>query len=112
MPIPNKLKTKEDALNFMKHVSEFRKWKLNPDEEFIDILANGLMVNYNRYGYFSCPCRAASGIKEKDKDITCPCDYCVPDQEEFGHCYCGLYLTPEYAATGEEPESIPDRHEW
>ena len=109
MPAPKNPKTKEDVLKFIHQICDFRKWKPNPDEEFVKMLADGLMVNYNRYGYFSCPCRSASGIKEKDKDITCPCDYCVPDQEEYGHCYCGLYLTPEFAETGEEPGSIPDR---
>ena len=39
----------------------------------------------------------------------CPVDYCVPDQEEFGHCYCGLYTTDEFHATGKMPQGIPER---
>ncbi|TFH27044.1 MAG: ferredoxin:thioredoxin reductase, partial [Promethearchaeota archaeon] len=39
----------------------------------------------------------------------CPCDYCKPDQEEYGHCYCGLYLTGEFFDTGKEPQGVPER---
>ena len=39
--------------------------QLNRDKEFVlDILA-GLLRNEERYGYRSCPCRLASGMKEK-----------------------------------------------
>jgi ferredoxin-thioredoxin reductase catalytic subunit len=102
-------KTKKDAEKFVKMVAKKQGWYLHPDEEFLDMLIEGLMVNYNRYGYFSCPCRLASGDKEKDQDIICPCVYCVPDQKEYGHCYCGLYLTPEFHETGKNPQGIPER---
>ncbi|MHA1342016.1 MAG: ferredoxin-thioredoxin reductase catalytic domain-containing protein [Promethearchaeota archaeon] len=109
MPPPKNKKTIEDVKKFMIMVANYNGWKLNPDEDFLNLLAEGLMINYNRYGYFSCPCRDASGIKEKDKDMICPCNYCKPDQEEYGHCYCGLYLTPEFYNSGKTPTSIPDR---
>ncbi len=103
------MKTIEQTLQFMKMVAEHQGWKLNPDEEFIQMLAEGLTTNYNRYGYYACPCRDADGMREKDKDIICPCAYCRPDQEEYGHCYCGLYLTKEFYETGKKPASIPER---
>lgn len=102
-------KSVEDTRKFMKMVAEHQGWELNPDEEFLDLLAEGLSTNWNRYGYYSCPCRDASGKKDLDKDIICPCDYCVPDQKEYGHCYCGLYLTKEFAASGQQTNSIPER---
>lgn len=104
-----KTKSYEDVSLFTSMVAEKNKWKLNRDKEHLKIINEGLMKNFNRYGYFSCPCRDADGIKEKDKDIICPCDYCVPDQKEFGHCYCGLYLTEEFYDTEVEPGSIPER---
>ncbi|RLI65492.1 MAG: ferredoxin:thioredoxin reductase [Promethearchaeia archaeon] len=103
------MKTKEQTRKFMEMVAKKNGWHLNRDEEFLDMLADGLTTNYNRYGYYSCPCRDADGDKELDKDIICPCDYCVPDQKEYGHCYCGLYLTPEFYQSGKEPEAIPER---
>ncbi len=105
-------KTMEDARKFVEMVAEHKGWKLHPEEEFLEMLIEGLMVNYNRYGYFSCPCRDADGDREKDKDIICPCDYCVPDQKEYGHCYCGLYLTPEFSEKGKVPQAIPERRKF
>ena len=102
-------KSYEDTRLFVTMVAEKQNWKLNRDSGHIDIIIEGLTKNYNRYGYFSCPCRDASGTKETDRDIICPCDYCRPDQEEFGHCYCGLYLTNDFFNSGREPQSIPER---
>lgn len=103
------MKSFGDAKLFVTMVATQQGWELNRDQEHLEIIIEGLAKNYNRYGYFSCPCRDASGNREKDRDIVCPCRYCRPDQEQFGHCYCGLYLTKEYFATGKEPSSIPER---
>jgi ferredoxin-thioredoxin reductase catalytic chain len=65
---------------------------LNPDINFLSDLFGGLKRNEERYGYPSCPCRLASGKFEFDRDITCPCDYRDPDVEEYGSCYCALYV--------------------
>jgi len=69
-----------------------RGYHLNPEENFLRDLLEGLKKNEERYGYPSCPCRLASGDFDLDKDIICPCDYRDPDVEEFGNCYCGLYV--------------------
>jgi ferredoxin-thioredoxin reductase catalytic subunit/predicted Zn-ribbon and HTH transcriptional regulator len=65
---------------------------LNPDPDFLKDLVEGLKRNEERYGYPSCPCRLASGKFEFDRDIICPCDYRDPDVEEYGACYCALYV--------------------
>jgi ferredoxin-thioredoxin reductase catalytic subunit len=109
MPKPKRKKTKEQAKKFVEMVAEKQDWALHPDDEFLDMLIVGLMENYNRYGYYACPCRLSSGNKEKDEDIICPCDYCVPDQKEYGHCYCGLYCLKEFVEEGNIPEGIPER---
>ena len=70
-------------------------YHLNPDPEFLKNLLEGLKQNEERYGYPSCPCRLASGEFEFDRDITCPCDYRNPDVEEYGYCYCALYVRKE-----------------
>lgn len=109
MPKPKTPKTIEDTKKFATMVANHQGWKLNPDTEFLGMLIEGLTENYNRYGYYNCPCRDSHDDKVKDKDIICPCDYCVPDQKEYGHCYCSLYLTPEFYSSGEKPKSIPER---
>jgi len=65
---------------------------LNPDKDFLRDLLQGLIRNEERYGYPSCPCRLASGKLEFDRDILCPCDYRDPDVQEYGCCYCALYV--------------------
>jgi len=50
-------------------------YHLNPDREFTLGLVESLLINEARYGYWACPCRLATGDKEKDLDIICPCDY-------------------------------------
>ncbi|MFC1669738.1 ferredoxin-thioredoxin reductase catalytic domain-containing protein [Spirochaetota bacterium] len=104
-----KKKNEEETLNFVTMVAQKNDWQLNPDKEFFDMLIVGLMTNHNRYGYFSCPCRDADGNREMDKDIICPCEYCRPDQKEYGHCFCALYLTPAFFDSGKSPQSIPEK---
>jgi ferredoxin-thioredoxin reductase catalytic subunit len=82
---------------------------LNPDEEFTKELVWGLLMNQKRYGYWACPCRLSDGIKEDDLDIICPCDYRDPDVEEFGSCYCALYVDDEIKAGKKSPVPIPER---
>ncbi|MFP4376848.1 MAG: ferredoxin-thioredoxin reductase catalytic domain-containing protein [Spirochaetales bacterium] len=105
----SKEKSKDDGHAFIHAVAKHQGWALHPDPAFLDDLAAGLAQNYNRYGYFLCPCRDGDGERSADKDIICPCVYAVPDQEEYGHCYCGLYLTQEFRASGKEPRQIPER---
>lgn len=82
---------------------------LCPDPKMLQDLLEGLVENEERYGYPSCPCRIASGELEKDVDIICPCYYRDPDVEEFGQCYCSLYVS-DAVYEGKEPiRSIPER---
>ncbi|MBP8863016.1 MAG: ferredoxin:glutaredoxin reductase [Anaerolineae bacterium] len=84
-------------------------YNLNPDVEFTRGLVEGLLVNEARYGYWACPCRLAAGHREQDLDIICPCDYRDPDLEDYGACYCALYVS-DAVVRGEQPlHSIPDR---
>ncbi len=84
-------------------------YHLNPDTEFVRGLVRGLLVNTKRYGYMSCPCRLAAGRKEEDLDIICPCDYRDPDLNEYGACYCALYVSDEVLAGKKKTGSIPER---
>jgi ferredoxin-thioredoxin reductase catalytic subunit len=84
-------------------------YHLNPDVEFTKELVFGLLVNEKRYGYWSCPCRLSSGNKEEDLDIICPCDYRDPDLNDYGACYCALYVSGPVLRGEQEVESIPER---
>lgn len=84
-------------------------YSLNPDPKFLENLLQGLLSNEERYGYPSCPCRLASGRFQFDRDITCPCDYRDPDVEEFGYCYCALYVRRDVQEGRTPIVSIPER---
>jgi ferredoxin-thioredoxin reductase catalytic chain len=84
-------------------------YHLNPDIDFTKKLVKGLLINKKRYGYQACPCRLASGEKEKDLDIICPCDYRDPDLDEYGTCYCALYVDEEVLEGKKKVRSIPER---
>jgi ferredoxin-thioredoxin reductase catalytic subunit len=89
--------------------AESSGYHLNPDKEFTKTLVESLLINEKRYGYWACPCRLASGNKEEDLDIVCPCDYRDPDLNEYGTCYCALYVSQEIKDEKKKAESIPDR---
>ncbi len=84
-------------------------YNLNPDTEFAKDLVSGLLINERRYGYRACPCRLAEGAEEMDLDIICPCDYRDPDLDEFGFCYCGLYVSRAVADGVKPVRRIPER---
>ncbi|KLK88636.1 ferredoxin:glutaredoxin reductase [Methanoculleus sediminis] len=81
----------------------------NPDREFTRDLVKGLLANRERYGYISCPCRLASGNRDDDLDIICPCDYRDPDLADYGACYCALYVTADVEAGKRAPDPVPER---
>ena len=84
-------------------------YRLNGDAGFVRDLAKGLIFNQRRYGYAACPCRLASGSKEDDLDIICPCDYRDADLSEHGACYCALYVSQAVLRGEKELTSIPER---
>jgi len=84
-------------------------YRLNPDAPFTKDLVKGLLVNEKRYGYWACPCRLAAGTKEEDLDIICPCDYRDPDLNDYGACYCALYVTGAVLKGEQKVQSIPER---
>lgn len=84
-------------------------YHLNPDCQFSKELVKGLLVNEKRYGYWACPCRLASGIKNEDTDIICPCDYRDADVTEYGTCYCALYVSSAVKEGTQHVRPIPER---
>jgi len=102
-------KNRDDVVMFVQAVSHHQKWRLNPDREFLDTLIDGLLEKHNQYGYFLCPCRESWNDREKDSDVICPCSYAQQDIKEFGHCFCGLYLSEKFLKSGKEVEGIDER---
>ncbi len=99
-----------DALHRqLKDEGERSGYYLNPDLPFTRDLVKGLLINRKRYGYQACPCRLASGRKKEDLDIICPCDYRDADINEYGACYCALYVAREVIRGDWNVQPIPER---
>jgi ferredoxin-thioredoxin reductase catalytic subunit len=83
--------------------------RLNRDKPFVIDILQGLLTNEQRYGYRSCPCRLAWGVKDKDADIVCPCVYRDPDIKEYGSCFCGLYVSLAWNEVKVVHLQVPER---
>jgi rubrerythrin len=51
----------------------------------------------------------ATGDKQQDLDIICPCDYRDPDLVDWGACYCALYVSDEVVQGEKEVRPVPER---
>ena len=95
--------------DMLKKVQEPKGYYFSNDRERVNELLDALITNKERYGYMVCPCRLASGDRDKDKDIICPCVYREPDVEEFGSCYCNLYVSQAWNENKIPHEYVPER---
>jgi ferredoxin-thioredoxin reductase catalytic chain len=102
-------KTIEQTGQFVSMVAAKQGWMVNPDESFVSILVEGLTTNWNRYGYYLCPCRDTEGSRESDSAVVCPCSFSHLDVETYGYCYCSLYMSAAFKDSGKLPGSIPER---
>ncbi len=99
----------ETLYTMLRKVQEPKGYYFNKDKDRVFDLLEALLTNKERYGYMSCPCRLASGDREKDQDITCPCVYRGPDVEEYGSCYCNLYVSKAWNEEKIPHEYVPER---
>ena len=102
-------KTGEELRQRLDKEAKASGYNLNPDSDMTSAICAGLAKNGSRYGYMSCPCRLASGKREEDKDIICPCDYRDADLAEYGACYCALYVSDEIISGPKKAGPVPER---
>jgi ferredoxin-thioredoxin reductase catalytic subunit len=104
------METKEGMMKYCKKVCEANDWILNKDEQTLNDLIDGLVDNKKNLGYQNCPCRLASGKRELDRDLICPCVYAQKDVPEYGTCYCNLYMRSDfYENINKEYINVPER---
>ena len=99
----------ETLYDLLKKAQEPKGYFFNKDRELVNDLLSSLLVNKGRYGYMACPCRLASGDRQLDADIICPCVYRVPDVQEFGSCYCNLYVSRDWNEGSIPQVYVPER---
>jgi ferredoxin-thioredoxin reductase catalytic subunit len=99
----------EKLYQTLRKSQEEKGFFFNIDKVRVFELLEALLVNKRRYGYMACPCRLASGDREKDKDIICPCIYRTEDVDEFGSCYCSLYVSEAWNKNRIAHQYVPER---
>ena len=99
----------EKLYEALRKVQEPKGYYFNKDKKRVFELLGALLVNKDRYGYMSCPCRLASGNRNNDQDILCPCIYREPDVAAFGSCYCNLYVSKEWNEEKMPHTYVPER---
>ncbi len=99
----------ETAGKFAANVAKKNNWLVQPNPAFLETVLTGLVKTRAAYGYYLCPCREGWGQREKDRDIICPCRYAAEDISEYGHCFCGLFISENLVKEKREFGTIPDR---
>ncbi len=100
---------KDSILDNMRNNAQKNGYYICPDEDLLKDLIDGLATNEDRFGYGACPCRISSGIKQYDIDIICPCEYRDADVNEFGMCYCGLFVSEDVKNDPVKMTPVPER---
>ena len=93
----------------LKKAQEPKGYFFNQNRSRVFELLEALLTNKARYGYMACPCRLAAGSRELDQDIICPCVYRKPDVEEYGSCYCSLYVSAAWNEDQIPHAYVPER---
>ena len=101
--------TADELYGMLRKTQEPKGYFFNRDKALVLELLQGLLDNKDRYGYMACPCRLASEDREWDRDIICPCAYRTPDVEEYGSCYCALYVSEGWNRNETPYEYVPER---
>ncbi len=104
-------KETEKRYREIKETAEAGGYTMNPDRDFCLRLVDGLLKNAERYGKEFCPCRLVMGDMKENLDIECPCYYRADDLNEYGACFCALYVTDGYDPNKQVPERRPPKAE-
>lgn len=101
--------TPSELYDLLKKAQEPKGYFFNRDKEWVLSILNDLLVNKQRYGYTACPCRLASGNRDNDRDIICPCLYREADVRDYGSCFCNLYVSSEWNEDKIPHVYVPER---
>lgn len=70
------------------------EFRVNPDQDKVNLLLDGLFNNEKNHGYKFCPCRLRTKDFNEDMKLICPCNFLVHETyrgRPDGECWCGLF---------------------
>jgi ferredoxin-thioredoxin reductase catalytic subunit len=84
---------KQELIKIWERFAEGNDFMLNPDQQKVELLAQGVLSNNRNYGLKYCPCRLTTGDFEKDLLLICPCNFKIQKTwQEKGECWCSLFV--------------------
>ena len=83
---------KEELRKMSEDYAKSQGFKLNPNEQIVNAILDGLLKNEKEHGFRYCPCRIVTGNEEEDKKKICPCFWHKDEIKEMGHCHCNLFV--------------------
>jgi len=84
---------KKDFFRVIEKFTEKNEFKINPDQERLALLLEGIFNNERNHGLKYCPCRLATKDFTEDLKIVCPCNFLAHETyKEKGECWCGLFV--------------------
>ena len=84
---------KQELRSIWERFTEKTEFQLNPDNEHVDMVIEGVLENEREYGLKLCPCRLRDGTRERDLQLICPCNFKIQDTwKNKGQCWCGLFV--------------------
>jgi ferredoxin-thioredoxin reductase catalytic chain len=91
-------KVEFDREKFLKAIEKFtenNEFQVNPDQEKVKMLLDGLFNNEQNHGLKYCPCRLITKDFAEDLKLVCPCNFLIHEtykDKEDGECWCGLFV--------------------
>jgi ferredoxin-thioredoxin reductase catalytic subunit len=85
---------KEELIaSWHKFADQSRDFSVNSDEAHVAGLAEGELINEQKFGFKLCPCRLRDGSRQRDLELICPCNFKAQDNwAKLGRCWCGLFV--------------------
>jgi ferredoxin-thioredoxin reductase catalytic chain len=87
--------SREKFLEAIRTFAAKLEFDITSDQEKLNMLLDGVMLNEKEHGLKYCPCRLASGDLVEDLKLVCPCNFRVHEtyrDVEKGECWCGLFV--------------------
>lgn len=94
MSLENVVFDKEKFRQAIEELAKKNEFQVNPDEEKVLLLIQGVFENEKNHRLKYCPCRLATRDIEKDLKLVCPCNFLIHETyqgKEDGECWCGLF---------------------
>ncbi|MCJ7611100.1 MAG: hypothetical protein MUP19_02460 [Candidatus Aminicenantes bacterium] len=87
--------SREKFLEAIQTFAEKNEFRVNPDQDKVNTLLDGLTANENKHGLKYCPCRLISKNFAEDSQLVCPCHFRIHETykgQDKGECWCGLFV--------------------